>query len=241
MSEPVLYRWPPAARFGRVVAKTKFYEHGTVSAGVRQKFVAEVQRITWAYKLADETIHLRGHETVPEIQVFVVDAKGDDISDDVLAAIDRAVPFPIVFEINRDHGGKSQTRMAACHKQSGGPKLKLSGYFSNNWLPADTTRSPLPSALDLTSLYSGLLTPILPISVRAGERLSEATERVDQVRKLERDMATLDRRLRTEPQLNRKVELRRELKDRAAELVALADPAPPDAENDLQKDAQWTS
>ncbi|MCP4306932.1 MAG: DUF4391 domain-containing protein [bacterium] len=241
MSEPVLYRWPPAARFGRVVPKTKFYEHGTVSARVRQKFVAEVQRITWAYKLADETIHLRGHEAVPEIQVFVVDAKGDDVSDDVLAAIDRAVPLPIVFEINRDQGGQSQTRMVACHKQLGGPKSKRSGYFSNHWLPAETKRSPLPSALDLASLYSGLLTPILPISVRAGERLSEATERVGQARKMEREIATLERRLRAEPQLNRKVELRRELEGRVAALTALAEPAPPDAENDFEKDAQWTS
>lgn len=241
MSEPVLYRWPPAARFGRVVPKTKFYEHGTVSAGVRQKFVAEVQRIMWAYKLADETIHLRGNEAVPEIQVFVVDAKGDDVSYDVLAAIDRAVPLPIVFEINRDQGGQSQTRMAACHKRLGGPKPKLSGYFSNRWLPADTKRSPLPSALDLPSLYGGLLTPILPISVRAGERLSEATERVGQARKMEREIATLERRLRAERQLNRKVELRRELKDLEGRLDALTDSALPNAQNDLRKDAQWTS
>lgn len=241
MTTTVLYRWPAAAHFGRAVPKAKFYEHGKITASTREKFVAEVQKITWAYKLADSTIYLCGTEAVPEIQIFTIDARGDDVSEDVLAAIDRAVPFPVMFEINRDHGGESQTRMSACHKDLSGPKPKLSAYFSNPWLPGDTTRSPLPQALDLPSLYSGLLTPMLPVAVRAGERLAEATERVGQARKLKRGIATLERRLRTEPQLNRKVALRRELKAREATLAALSDHAPPTPQNDPQKDAQWTS
>ncbi|MDC3300033.1 DUF4391 domain-containing protein [Acidimicrobiales bacterium] len=241
MNAQCLYRWPPAARFGRVVPKNKFFEHGKIATTVREKFVSEVQRITWAYKLADSTIHLRGTEAVPEIQVFVIDAKGDDVSDDVLAAIDKAVPFPIIFEINRDSGGEGQTRMAGCHKRLDGAKPQLSSYFSNSWLTVDTTRSALPSALDLASLYSGLLTPMLPVEPRAGERLSEATERVGQARKLQREIATLERRLRREPQLNRKVELRRELKEREARLAAVTDPVLPKPQNDPQKDTQWTS
>ena len=59
MAEPVLFRWPPNAAFGRTVPKTKFYEHGNVRTAMREKFVDDVQRITWAYKLADDTIRLR--------------------------------------------------------------------------------------------------------------------------------------------------------------------------------------
>lgn len=241
MTAAVLYRWPAAAHFGRAVPKTKFYEHGKIAAATREKFVAEVQRITWAYKLADDTIHLRGTEDVPEIQVFVVDAKGDDVSDDVLAAIDKTVPFPIIFEINREVGAESQTRTAACHKGLGGAKPRLSDYFSSPWLPGDTTRSLLPPALDLVSLYGSLLTPMLPMAARAGERLAEATERVGQACKLEREIASLERRLRNELQLNRKVELRRKLREREASLAALSDPAPPTAQKQPQKDTQWTS
>lgn len=240
MTTSVLYRWPAAAHFGRSVPKTKFYEHGSIAASTREKFVAEVRKVTWAYKLADETIHLRGNEDVPEIQIFVVDAKGDDVSDDVLSAIDRAVPFPVIFEINRDQGDNSEMRVAACHKRLGGPKPKLSAYFTVPWLPSDLERSPLPQALDLSSLYTGLLTPMLPVAPRAGERLAEVTERAGQARTLEREIAALQRQIRTELQLNRKVDLRRDLREREATLAALTDPAP-DAANDPQKDAQWTS
>jgi len=223
MTGALLYRWPAAAKFGRVVPKTKFYEHTTVSAKTRRKFVADVQRITWAYKLADPTIHLRGNAAVPEIQVFVIDAKDDDVSDDVLIAIDKAVHFPIIFELNRNTGGRTRTRMVAAHKQLAGPKPRLSAYFSTSWQPADAPRAPLPVALDLAALYTGLLAPILPIAARPGERLSETTARIDDARAVEREIAALERRLRAELQLNRKVELRRQIRDRTATLIALTD------------------
>lgn len=221
MNGATLYRWPAAARFGRVVPKTKFYEHATLSATMRGRFVADVQRITWAYKLADATLHLRGDAAVPEIQVFVIEAKEDDVSEDVLAVIDKVVRFPIIFEINRKSDEHALTRMVAAHKSFGGRGQRLSAYFCTDWLPADAPRAPLPPAVDLPALYAGLLTPILPIPTRSGECLADATERVDQARRIEREVAALEKRLRTEPQLNRKVELRRQIRERSAALDAL--------------------
>lgn len=233
---PILYRWPAAARFGRVVPKTKFYEHGRVSAAGRERFVAEVQRITWAYKLADATIHLRGDDQVPEIQVFEIDAKGSDVSDAVLAAIDKAVPLPIVFELNRTTGDGPETRTVAGHKQLSGAKARIGEYFGTGWQAANSPRAPLPPALDLSGLYAGLLAPLLPIVPLPGEWLSQTTERVEQAAKLEREIAVLAKRLRAEPQLNRKLELRRQLRNRTAELAALTEPEPSPTE-----DALWTS
>jgi len=235
MSAP-LYLWPAAARFERVIPKAKFYEHATIRAAVRENFVSEVQRVTWAYKLADETIHLRGDAAVPEIQVFAIDAKDDDVSDDVLAAIDKAVQFPVIFEINRATSGHARTRTTASHKQLVGAATRLSAYFTTDWQPFDTPRVPLPLALDLPGLYAALLTSILPIPTHPGEDVSEATGRMDQARKLEREIANLEKKLRSEPQLNRKVELRRQIRDRTAVLAALTDPATPKTE-----DAPWTS
>lgn len=241
MTSTILYRWPPAARFGRVVPKTKFYEHARVSASGRERFVAEVQRITWAYKLADVTIHLSGSDEVPEIQVFLIDAKGDDVSDAVLAAIDKAVPFPIIFEVNRTAGGKAQTRMVATLKRLRRAGFKTTGYFTTSWLPGSTPRRPLPTALDLTGLYAALLAPLLPLTPVPAERLSETTIRVEQARRLERDIAALERRMSAEPQLNRKIELRRQARTLAAALAKLTDPERPSAEESLGKDAPWRS
>ena len=211
----VLYRWPAAAKFGRQVPKTKFYEHGTVSTALREKFVAEVQRITWAYKLAESTINLTGDPGVPEIQVFQIDAKGEDVSEPVLAAIDKAVQTPIIFEVT---SSDERIRMAAAHKQIAFATPKLSAYYTTGWQTGKAVRQPLPTAISLPALYAALVQSLTPVSTRPGEELSDLAARLETVRKLEQEVASLQRKLRTEPQLNRKVELRRTLKTKQAEL-----------------------
>jgi hypothetical protein len=219
---PTLYRWPPSAAVGRAVPKSKFYEHGSVRAALREHFVDDVQRVTWAYKLADATIRLAGSAAVPEIQVFQVRTKGGDVGDDVLSAIDRTVQFPIFFEVM----GEGRIRMVAALKTVGSALPKLGSYFSTDWMPEDSTRRPLPTAIDLPTLYEGLLANLLPIDLRPGESVSEATGRMEQERRVRRDIAGLERRLRAEPQFNRKVELRRQLTERAAALAELTKPDP---------------
>lgn len=214
----VLYRWPEAAKFGRRVPKEKFYEHGVVNTAVREKFVSELARVTWAYKLAESTINLPGTSAVPEVQVFTLEAKTDDISEATLTAIDKAVRFPIIFEITRSITARPEVRTVAAHKQLRAGAPKLSAYYSTGWQPGDAQRQPLPTAINLPALYAALLQPLTPIIARPGEEMSEVADRLATVRRLEREIAALERKLRTEPQLNRKVELRRTLKTKQREL-----------------------
>lgn len=217
-----LYRWPASAAFGKAVPKTMFYQHGNIRAALREKFVDDVQRVTWAYKLADATIRLKGTASVPEIQVFTVETKGDDVGEDVLAAIDKTVQFPIFFEVL----GNDRVRMVAAQKTLGGSSPKLGPYFTTLWMPAETARQPLPPALSLAGLYEAILTSLLPIRARSGESVEATTDRMKQARKLQRAIAALEKRLRSEPQLNRKMELRRQLRESTRALDILTDPAP---------------
>jgi hypothetical protein len=138
----ILYRWPEAAKFGRRVPKEKFYEHGTVSTARAR----EVHRRGPTHHLGLQT--RRGHDqparhaAVPEIQVFTIDAKADDVSEAVLGAIDKAIPFPIIFEIARHRAGQPEARMVAAHKQLGTGAPKLSAYYSTGWQPGDASGSP---------------------------------------------------------------------------------------------------
>lgn len=221
-----LYRWPAVAKFGRVVPKTKFYEHASIGSAIKDRFVSDVRRITWAYKLAESTINLRGSGEVPEIQVFEIEAKEGDVAEGVLAVIDKAVRTPIIFEISRGQGANGTMCMVAAHKQLGTGALKLGPYFSTDWRPASSDRIPLPTAIDLTSLYMALLQPLTPVASRPGESVSDVVDRLTTVRALQREIAALERKLRNEPQMNRKVELRRTLKAKQVILVALTSPTP---------------
>ncbi len=218
----LLYAWPTKAKVGSHVSKEKFYEHGTVSTAVREQFVSEVQRITWTYKLAESTINLPGSSSVPEVQVFEIEVKHDDVPPAVLSVIDRAIPFPIVFEIVQatsagDDGGR-RVRMVAAHKQLGSGATAMSPYYSTGWQQTDAVRQQLPTAITLSALYTGLLSPLMPIAMRPGEDALQVAARLQAARKLEREITSLERKLRSEPQLNGKIELRRTLMTKQARL-----------------------
>ncbi len=214
----ILYQWPASTRPGIRVPKAKLFENGAASAAVREKFVSDVQRITWAHKLAEETINLPSTPTVPEIEVFQIDCKRDDVADAVLAVIDKAVPNPIIFEITRESRGRSEIRMVAAHKTFGTSSPKVQSYYSTRWMPTDAERVALPTAISLPALYAALLAPLTPIETRPGEDASEVGARLEAVRRLQREILALERKIRSEPQLNRKLALRRALKTKQAEL-----------------------
>lgn len=218
-----LIQWPETAKVDRVIPKERLYAEASADAPLKRRFVDDVHRVRWAYKLGEESVRLAPGETVTEIQVFVVDLKGSSLDNSVLTSIDKAVPSQIIFELRREDGLWTEQAMAAAFKRAGG-KTKGSDYFRTGWIDSDQPRIALPAALDMDGLYSQLLGRLLPHPLRPVEGLSEALGRMGRIRGLTREITGLERKLRTEPQLNRKVELRRQIKERAAVLTELTDP-----------------
>lgn len=103
--QSVLYDWPRAAAFGRVIPKSKIYEHSGANTSLKDLFVREVDQIVWTHKLAPDTVNLAATRRVAEIQVIRVTTRTTSLDTQVLHAIDKAIPFPLVFELA--HGGAS--------------------------------------------------------------------------------------------------------------------------------------
>lgn len=220
-----IFRWPVAAKVDRELPKERLYKEAGVSASVRRRFIDEVQRVRWAYKLGAESLRLEGSDEVPEVQVFEVELKGEDVSDIVLASIDKAIPSPIIFELHRTRAGQHEVQPAAARKQRGQKGAKVGDYLRGEWTVDVPHRDPLPPAIDLSGLYTQLMFALLPITARRGEELNAALDRVSAARKLQRAIDALDKRLQREAQFNRKVELRAELRSRKAELDAILSPS----------------
>lgn len=226
-----LFRWPAAAQVDRELSKERLYAEGRVSAPVRRRFIDEVQRVRWAYKLGEESVHLAGTDEVPEVQVFEIELKGDGVSDAVLASIDKAVPSPIIFELRRTRAGCRELQSAAAQKRHRQKSTTVSDYLRSEWTVELSPREPLPPAIDLPGLYTQLMFTLLPTAPRRGEGLAAALERVSATRRLQREIGSLNARMQREPQFNRKVALRHELKARQTDLDALLGPTPPAPES----------
>lgn len=224
----ILYEWPRAAAFGRVIPKNKIYEHVGANTALKDLFVREVDQIVWSHKLAPETVNLAATKSVAEIQVFRITARSAELDREVLRAIDKAIPFPLIFEVV--HGGRS--RLAAAYKrpsEADSTRWVAGDYFMGDWLPEDARRTPLPVALNMGALYKRLLEPLVteqtnrlvpgmaetvnseaqtekPLSLEERIALAEAIKA--QLREVERIKARLAR----QKQFNKRVAINAELR-----------------------------
>lgn len=215
-----LFAYPPNAAFGRVLPKSKIYEHAGPTRATKELFIRQVEQIAWQYKLAPETINIAGTAAVPEIQVFSVDLKDGELRPEVLRCIDLAIPFPIIFELRFNDRIRP---IAACKRpnEADFAKWVISDYFGDDWLPGNTPRQPLPVAFDLAALHGQLLQPLMPYSARPGENLHALVERTERIRLKQRELERCEARLQKEKQFNRKVAINAELRDLKQELKGL--------------------
>lgn len=198
LTRPKLHwRFPEAAKFGRVIPKEKLYSQAGVSAQLKQLFVEQVGQIKWAYKLAETTINLTKTEQVDEIEIIQIKLKTNMLSPQILAAIDKAIPHPTVFVLQREQQGETEIAYIAAHKQKAAAttkenkternrehkkestkeKWQQSQYLQSEWLkpeePDCIAAKQLPTATHLQGLYELLLEALLPLEI--SHSLTETT------------------------------------------------------------------
>lgn len=239
-----LFAWPGAAAYGRTVPKSRIFEHAGANSALKELFVRDVEQITWAHKLAPETINLSATPTVAEIQVFRIALKSATLDQSVLRTIDRVIPFPLIFELTHD----GRVRMAAAYKrpsEADSHRWVVGNHFESDWLPAGSPRKPLPLALDMAALYERLLSPLLggqsgtaaailniseaPAAYTAPEVMSVQTrltleQRIALTEAIEaktREIERIKARLGREKQFNKRVAINAELRDARQELERL--------------------
>ena len=219
------FDYPIAAAFGRVVPKSRIYEHAGVGTAQRDLFVTQVDQITWKYKLAPETMNLAATKAVGEIQVFGISLRNGKLDEEVLRAIDRAIPFPLIFELS--WSGKRKA-VAAFKRPSDADSTKwvVSSYFATDWAPDEAPRLPLPVALNLGGLYDALITALMPKagveSEHAGEDIQTRVARMEAIRAKTREVDRIKARLAREKQFNKRVAINAELRAARQELERLS-------------------
>ena len=184
-NQPLIHwKFPQAAKFGRVIPKEKLYSQAGANAELKQLFVEQVAQIKWEYKLAESTINLTKTEQVHELEIIHIKLKAQFLDDKILTAIDKAIPHPTLFILTRDaeYGDKignaqevntptQEIAYQAAHKlktttQSNKEKWQQSAYLKSQWLaPSSQHAAPLPAATSLENLYNQLLEELIPIGI----------------------------------------------------------------------------
>lgn len=219
----MLYTFPVKAAFGKMIPKNKIYEHADVNTSTKEKFVAQIDKITWQYKLATETINLPATDAVAEIQIFDIKLKDKDIDEALLRVIDKAIPFPIIFQIYQNDKVKIK---AAYKRPSEADKTKwvVESYFESDWMDANLPKKQLPVALDMGKLYELIIHTLMPKIFNESPALGSIKEQVDKIEFLkskEKEYEKLKAKRDKEKQFNRKAELNSQLKKIIEEIERL--------------------
>jgi len=201
-----MFQFPKQAEFNRLLPKSKIYAFAKPTRAVKDRFVAGIQDIVWKYKLAPETVNLPARHGIHEIQVFEIALKTEELGDEVLHTIDKAVPSPIVYQLTFGN----RVRFSAAYKrpsEADASKNVIEAYFTTDWQLTAEPLPVLPVVLDLAALYEEMLRHVIPLARRPSESLAKLVERAVQLRAKERECHDLEARLRRECQFNHKVEI----------------------------------
>ena len=201
-----MFSYPPQTLFDRVLPKSKIYAHARPGRAVKELFVSRIAEIVWKHKLSPETLKLPARRSITEIQVFEIALKSEDGEAVLLRTIDKAIPFPILFQLTH----ADRIRFAASYKRpsdADASQWVIEDSFVLPWQSATVERPPLPVALDLAALYDQLIRRHIPLAPRPSESIRDQVARHLSFEAKQREAQQLESRLTKERQFNRKVEL----------------------------------
>ena len=203
--------FPEHAKVGRIVAKENFY--GKTDTATKNLFQSEIARITWEYKLAPETINIPAKKW-SEIQVFRINLKNSEVPIKVLKVIDSAIPYPILFLINK---GTVEKAVISYKEQSQKDEnfAKVDTYFSTGWNDPKLNDIKI-NGLNIDSVFSNFIRQIagdkltFTKSTDAPKTIKEDVEKLKEREKIQKQIDVLARKINAEPSLGKKQELAEE-------------------------------
>ena len=213
---------PKTTEFNKRIPKQKFYENMDISPVLKKVFVEQVKIIYWRNKIAPSTTNLAAGSHVTELEVFEVRLNSSVFDDSLLRQIDKEIPYHILFLLEYD--GKYQAWIGYKEAAASGNKaFKVNGYYHTEWLTEDELPLKL-EGLNVDAVYENFVRQIAGDKLKtedAGETLKESVARDEQNQQLQKQITTLQAKIRKEKQLNKQMQMNTELKKLKKELEAM--------------------
>jgi len=204
--------FPPSTVFNKWVPKKKFYENLSISSRIEKQFVTEIESVYWTHKLSPETLNVSPGTRVTEIEVFEVNLKEQQVSDNLIATIDREIPYHLVFVLRYE--GRAQLMISYKEEsKSREDKFKVDSYYRTDWI--DYEKLPLNiEGLDLDRIYENFISQIAgdDLNLEKAEDIRDAVMIAKEIGSLEAYITKLENRIRKEKQFNLKVKFNQELR-----------------------------
>ena len=210
---------PYSTEVNRNISKNKFYEKADISSALKESFVNDIEKIIWTNKLSPKTFNISGSDNFKELEVFHIKLKKAKFNPKILEAIDKAIPYYILFVLEYD--GKYQIWLGYKEKSANSTnKANIIRYFNSEW-----SKEPILvlQGNKLESIYENFLSQLSDglIDTSSEEDLKTKVNQTVEINKLEQQIAKLILKRNNEKQFNRQCELNKEIKLLRAKLKEL--------------------
>jgi len=200
------YNLPKSTLINKFIPKINIFHHANSNYKGREEFRA-VQKITRKHKLAENTIGIHKWSKAEEIQIFEIQLKEKSIPKNVLATIDKIIPYPILFEcVFKD----DVAYVIIYDKEFFVSDWNSDIQFELNWVNLDKVYEKIVSKFVLwNDIWDG------------NTEFQDTMERHRKVEALKKEIEKLEAKILKEVQFNRKVPLNIELQKKKKELEKL--------------------
>lgn len=228
---------PESAVVANRIDKKALYDNADLSANEKRWLKDDVEKITWEYRIANDTVNIRGYvdDSVDysEIQVIGILLRTESHARNIADLMLRSMPYPLIIILSHDE--KLMIVGAHVHiNQNDRSRLTVEEPVRSKWLSVDDDMleildmsSPGPS--DLRQLYIRFIDSLMRLNIseeRGFETVIEAADSkqvLDRLGIIDQDIRKLTSELRNEDHFNRQVELNGRIKKLQMERSRLLD------------------
>ena len=199
---------PKETEVNRMVAKKKFYDRAEMTLALKDSFTSEIEKITWANKLAPTTLNIDAGSYIKELEVFHIELRQRNFNQKILETIDNAIPYYILFVL--EHKGKQQIWLGYKEKSASTGKASIVKYFHNEW----KENQELPFVGNkLDTIYENFLSALSEdLNIKSEtETLEQRIERTQEIDALQKEIDALTLKMNREKQFNRQCEIHKQI------------------------------
>jgi hypothetical protein len=201
------FNLPYTTIVNKVIPKNSFDAYTTSKQ--KKLFADLVQRITWTHKLSPETTNLPGKD-IKELQIFKIELKSQEKIDSILLAIDKAIPYTIIFVVIVDQQMYVSTSVKHSHPVNEDNAV-IDWTFRSEWGPIDENKYNLSLKKSLDAAYLSLCVQLSDRSGMGMKSIQELVELCKLVDDLTKEVNRLKVAITGCRQFNQKVKLNVEL------------------------------
>lgn len=207
-----MFNLPKATQVDQIIAKKVFDPYTNTKQ--KRLFVDVVDKIQWTNKLSVNTINLEGRD-IQELQIFEIQLKEKKNIAELLAIIDKAIPYHIIFLLK--YGGEVMISTSKKHPHPANENNAVIDWtFDSEWM------SEVPYTLnlkqDIDFIYTDFCKQLSDVAESKVQSLEELIRRKEKIVTLEKEIEKLKTKVKNCKQFNIKVELNLKLQGKLKEL-----------------------